>query len=281
MEFFDPFTIGLAIISSATLGLACYAWFDTRGKSVGLGTRKDRWQRLGMDPRLYDGISYAWQLTTAAITLFFFLQGFPLLAAAAASVGCLTRKPFLDFQLRRRERLLRDQIAGACSGIAASVQAGCSLPESLAKVRREIQMPLKKEFARMVFEIEAGRTPREVMLETRERLDLEPFSLLTLIVDTTHRQGGRMSEALRRLQHSLRESQRLERKFAADTAQGRNLAIVLTLFPIGTLVLFSLAAPELTNTLFYTLSGQLSLLAVIVLTYAGNRGMAKILKIEC
>ncbi|MCA9098173.1 MAG: type II secretion system F family protein, partial [Planctomycetaceae bacterium] len=182
--------------------------------------------------------------------------------------------------IRRRSYLLRDQLVGAGIGLANACRSGLSLAQAFEAVTKDIPDPLKSEFGRVVGEYHAGRPLREALLATKERLNLDSFSLLVSAVLVCMERGGNLTEALDRISNSLQENQRLERKLEADTQSGRMVVIVLCVFPFLFLGGFYVIDPEGTGLIFTTTLGQIVLAGVILCVFAAGRMAQKILSIE-
>jgi tight adherence protein B len=115
---------------------------------------------------------------------------------------------------------------------------------------------------------------------TKERLKIESFTLFSAAILVCLERGGRITDALERISHSLQELQRIERKLEVDTAAGTKVVYILTVFPIIFLGISYVTNPAGTDMLLHSLSGQIILLLVIVLTYLSFRWSQKILAIE-
>src|SRR6185369_12402346 len=96
-------------------------------------------------------------------------------------------------------------------------------------------------------------------------MQLDSFTLFASAVLVAIERGGKLTEALEKISHSLQENQRLERKIEADTASGRQVVLILAAFPFLFLALFSFLEPEGVSYLFTTLAGQMIFVAIVVL----------------
>jgi tight adherence protein B len=92
--------------------------------------------------------------------------------------------------------------------------------------------------------------------------------------------GGKITEALERIGHSLQETQRIERKLEVDTASGKKVVYILTAFPLFFLALSYMMNPVGTSDVFQSMLGQIVLLVVIALAYFSFRWSQRILAIE-
>ncbi|NLS97913.1 MAG: hypothetical protein GXX96_37720 [Planctomycetaceae bacterium] len=216
----------------------------------------------------------------ASVALLGYVAHKPPLAAFAAFLVYVAPRYVLDHLIRRRSRLLRDQLVGAAVALANAVKAGLSIAQGLETVSAEAPQPLKTELQRIVFEYQRGRPLKEAIEALRVRLELEEFNLFALAIEATLERGGRLNEALERICSSLREKQRLERKLTACTAAGRQTVITLALFPIGMVLILSLIDHEYYRVLFDTFSGQVLFALACGLVYCGGRWAWKIVNFE-
>jgi tight adherence protein B len=131
-----------------------------------------------------------------------------------------------------------------------------------------------------VHEYRHGRPLSDAIRATKERLKIESFTLFSAAILVCLERGGRITDALERISHSLQELQRIERKLEVDTAAGTKVVYILTVFPIIFLGISYVTNPTGTDFLLHSLSGQVILLLVIVLTYLSFRWSQKILAIE-
>lgn len=261
--------IGLLLLSSALTGLAVglavigsadvVDWLNARY----LADLGDRMERLGMDSRPLRGwMRFRWLSSIGAfvvIGLWFHMipVGFLSIFLTYYLIG-----QWLEGRLVKRRQLLRDQLVGATRALAAQVRAGLPLTEALASISSDMPEPLGGLLRRAVNQSEQGRALKAILLEMKERLRIESFSLLVVAILIAEDRGGRLADVLERIGHSLQEQQRVERKRESDTAAGRLLVNILASFPAIFLGMFYLLDPEGTRLVFSTLLGQLILCVV-------------------
>lgn len=186
----------------------------------------------------------------------------------------------LDYFIERRRETMRDQMVRASVQLASNVRAGLSLPQGFESLARDVPDPLGREFRRIARDFDMGRPLVEALHSVQQRLALEPFTTFATATIVCQQRGGKITEALEQISHTLQEVQRLERKMAADTASGRQMILVLGLFPLGFLAMFYIMDPVSTGSLFNTVLGQLVLLAVGALIYIAVRWALRIINID-
>lgn len=272
-----------ALAAAAAVGLAVPAvvpaWDDLARRriselepqlrSLGLNTaRLTRWMEL-------------WGLAMVGVFVVLWVAfGMPLVAAVAVAVVYASPTYLIKFQIARRRSLMRDQMASASVSLSNAVRAGMSLPQGIASVSRDTPEPLAAEFRRLIGEYERGRPLTEAITASKERLNLDSFTVFASAVLACLDRGGRVTEALEGISRSLLENQRLERKLEADTASGRKVMLILGLFPFLFLGGIYSSDPEQTAILFQTIPGQVVLVAVVALVAVAMKISQKILDID-
>jgi tight adherence protein B len=218
-------------------------------------------------------------LVAAFVFVAFVLQ-MPPVALAAVYLVYVSPRIILDIMIRRRRALLRDQMVAATIALANTSRAGLSLAQGLESIGTETPEPLATEVRRIVHEYKHGRPLSEAIRSTKERLKIESFTLFSAAILVCLERGGRITEALERISHSLQELQRIERKLEVDTASGTKVVYILTGFPVFFLGLSYVLNPEGTKMLLHSIAGQVVLLIVIAMCYFSFRWSQKILNIE-
>ncbi len=186
----------------------------------------------------------------------------------------------LDRMIEQRQQKLRDQLVRATVGIANGCRAGLSLASSIEKVASETPKPLVDELTRVVRYHKGGTRIQDALREVQGRLNLESFTVFASSAIVSLEQGGNVSFALEKISEGLQEMQRLERKLEADTASGRKLAMMLSLFPLFFLGLFTLMDPVSMNLLYTTLLGNLVLCLVGFIVFIAFRWCMAILDLD-
>jgi tight adherence protein B len=246
-----------------------------------MGRLADRFEQLGLGRARLAWLLRCWGVAMigVAVVLGPVVHAYPL---AAIGVGLLYIAPrhILDFLVRRRTRLLSNQMVGAAGILANSVKAGLSIAQGFEVVATEAPQPLRAEFQRIVFEYQRGRPLGDAIDEVRNRLDLDGFTLFASAIKVALDRGGRINEALDRIGHSLQENERLRRKVEADTSSGRQTVLILGLFPVFSLGLFYLLDPPSVALLFQTLIGQVALVTTAIIVYLGTCWAAHIVRLD-
>lgn len=236
---------------------------------------------LSIDRSQLSGYLRVWGISlVVAFVVVAFILGMPPVALAAVYMVYVAPRIILDFLIRRRRALLRDQMVAATIALANTSRAGLSLAQGLETVGNETPEPLAAELRRIVREYKHGRPLAESLRAAKDRLNVDSFTLFAAAVLVSLERGGRITDALERISYSLQETQRIERKLEVDTASGKKVVYILTGFPLLFMGISYMMNPAGTVAVFQSVFGQLILLLVIALCYFSFRWSQKILAIE-
>ncbi|HMO85047.1 MAG TPA: type II secretion system F family protein [Lacipirellulaceae bacterium] len=283
----DDFPTGAALLSSALAGVAVFLaalWVGPAWDALAERRQGDlipRLRALGLDDQGVRRALRYWGIGLfATFVVFGVFLAMPPVAVGLTYLVFVLPTFILQGLVRRRAQTLRDQMTRAAAGLANTARAGLSLPQGLARVADETPAPLGRELQRIVSHYQAGAPLVQAMREVQQRLDIEAFTMFSSAITVAIERGGKVMEALDRISESLHEMQRLERKLESDSAAGRKLAMVLGMFPLFFLLLFSLLDPEGMSFLYNTLLGQFVLLGVGALIYLAVRWCMAILDVD-
>ncbi|TWU03703.1 Bacterial type II secretion system protein F domain protein [Neorhodopirellula pilleata] len=242
---------------------------------------KPKLRRLNIDDSALDRYMRWWGVTLVGsfVVLGIIMQMIPI-ALFVGFVIFVSPRYFLDYMLDRRRSMLRDQLVRASVGVANGCRAGLGLPQAIEKVAFDTPEPLSLELKRISRDYRAGRPLQDAIREVQKRLDIESFTTFSSAIIVTLQKGGNISTSLERISRGLEEIQRLERKVEADTAAGKRMAVILSLFPIGFLGMFYVLDPVSTGVLFETFVGQLVVFTVLAIVYVAWKWCLSILDLD-
>ncbi len=246
-----------------------------------LGDLRPILDSLSLDQRYTQTLFRWWGISiVGSFVMLTFVLGMLPIAMAVVLLLLIAPRWIFEFIISRRQKLLRDQLVGGTTSLANACRAGLSLAQGLETVSREVPQPLARELQRIVSEYQHGRSLSEAITTTKNRLQLDSFTLFASALCVSLGRGGRITESLERIGKTLQENQRVERKLESETASGRQVVILLALFPFLFLGGFYLLHPEGTSLVFQSLIGQLVLLVVIGLVVVSVWWSNRILSIE-
>lgn len=235
--------------------------------------------RQELNPTSLATWQWTWSLgLIALLVLGWTLRVLPI-AIVLIVIWLATPRWFLIWRLHQRRLLLRDQLVGCTQSLANSARAGQSLAQGLQSASGEMPEPLSGELRQLMAEYHLGRPLPEALLDAKERLKLDSFSMLASTIVVSLRRGGRVTESLERISHSLRENQRIERKLAAETAGGWRVVLILAVFPFLFLAGFYVVHPVGTVLMFQSWVGQALVILILMLIVASVWWSRKILNV--
>ena len=273
-------TTVIAFVAGCLLGLSIVGVWDQLSRRY-LADLYPLLESLSIDSSQYQTYLRWWgvSLVSSLLVLGFALNMFPIALAVMLLVAFAPRW-ILKSVIKRRQSLLRDQMVGGAVALANASRAGLSLAQSLATVAEESPDPLSGEIRKIVNEYEHGRPLASAIRESKERLNLDSFTLFASAIQVSLDRGGRITESLERIGSSLQENQRVERQLEAETASGRRVVWILGAFPFLFLIGFFFLHPSGTRLVFESLIGQFVLLTVVGLTFVSVWWSNKILSVE-
>jgi tight adherence protein B len=276
-------TVAASLALGAAVALYCVSlvpfWDDLSMRYLGPITSE--LSALGFDAARLDVYMRLWGAALVATAMFFgVLERMVPVAVMATYFIYVSPRFVIEELIQRRRHRFRDQMVIASGAIANTVRAGESFAEAIRAVGQDSAEPLSLQFRKIWADFNRGRPLQDAIMQIKNRLQVESFTLFSHAVCTCLERGGNVSEALDRIAYSLQENQRIERKLEADTASGRKVVVILGAFPFVFLAGFYMLDPSSTGLLFTTFIGQLVFVVVVVIVYLAVLWCRKILAID-
>ncbi len=191
----------------------------------------------------------------------------------------LTRS-YLGIRRTRRLKALENQLPDAIDVLAGALEAGSSLPQSMAMAGRELSDPISAEFNRVVRDQELGLSQQEALARMLERCPSQDLDMLVSCINIQYRVGGNLSKVLRTISHTIRERLRIRREIQILTAQGRISAKIITAVPFFLGGVIFLINRGYMSQLFTTSIGLTMVGVAMVMTVIGYIVMNRIVSIK-
>jgi tight adherence protein B len=238
------------------------------------------WERFKWELRIAEVGLPAEQIAVltvlGTIVMFFvvrFLSGSILVAIALSAAVPYTVRWYLKRALARRRNQFAEQLPDNLQVLSSALRAGHSFVGALSVVVNDAPEPAKSEFSRVVADEHALR----VVVERMENRELEQVALVAALQRET---GGNTAEVLDRVTDTIRERFELRRTVNTLTAQGRMSRWVLTLLPIGLLVIITLINPGYINIMYSSVVGRVLLVMAGISVTAGSFVIKRIVNIK-
>jgi tight adherence protein B len=211
--------------------------------------------------------------------LAYLILGKPI-AAAFGLLSPFVAQWFARFRADKQRRLFDAQLPDNLSVVASAMRAGQTFIGALQSVVDTAPEPSKSELRRAVTDAQLGVPIDEALEALGERLKSTEFQHVALIASLQKDTGGNTAEVVEVVADTIRERLELKQMVRALTAQGRLAGLILSLLPLGLLLIISFLNPTYMHPMFHTTAGVILLIVAGVMTIAGGFAIRKIVTIE-
>lgn len=210
----------------------------------------------------------------SAVLLTFFSSGMPYILSAS-------RK-------KKNKKLLNYQFREALRALSTSLKAGSSLRNGLRKTYEDLvriygdkpSKPIVDEFSIIAYELDLMLPVEEVLSNFEERADLEDISDFVNVAIMTKKQGGDLVKVIDRVTTII--SDRIEIEYEIETlVSGKKMeARLLTMLPIGMVLMLSLTSPRYMAPMYDSVIGKILMITAALLLIVNYFVGRKIIDIE-
>jgi tight adherence protein B len=180
----------------------------------------------------------------------------------------------------RQRRVFGDQLADHLSVVGGSLRVGHSLPAALSAALDEAPDPARREFERAVADERLGMPLEDALGSVSHRMKNGEVQHVALLAKLQREVGSDAAEMVDQVVTTVRERQELRRTVQTLTAQGRFAQMVLSVLPLGALLLLTLTNRAYVEPLWTTKGGHIVLGIAAALVIAGSLVIHKIVKIK-
>lgn len=220
----------------------------------------------------------------AAATLLGGLLGAALMkipgAVIFALAGYLIPGLVLGSHLRKRTRLAEEQLTEFLGLASNALRAGHSFQQALDLAGKEMPDPMGFELRRSLREISLGLSVEDSLQRLNERLPSADLDLIITAVLIQRQVGGDLAAIFDGISATIRGRQKLKGQVRSLTAQGRMSGWVISLLPVGLLVIITLINPEHTSLLWRSTMGLVMLGAGVVSQFIGIMVIKKVVNVD-
>jgi tight adherence protein B len=203
----------------------------------------------------------------------------PVLALLGLLVPFLVRG-FVTQRIERKRRAFGDQLPDNLDVVASGLRAGHSLVGGLSLVVNDASEPSRSEFQKVVADEQLGVPLEDALQTVARRMDNRDIEQVALVSSLQRETGGNAAEVLDRVIENIRERQGLRRLVRTLTAQGRLSRWIVSILPVGLLLLISAINPAYMKPLFHHTSGKVILAVGATMIVAGSLVIKKIVEIK-
>lgn len=219
-------------------------------------------------------------LLGCSVLCLWWLSGSVIVAGGAPVLLLLALPPYLQRLQKKRYLKVCSQLPEFIQSLAAASRAGLGLHVAFQQLAIQSPVPLRTELELCLRELRLGIGLEQAMSNFSYRIPHEGTQLLAASVEVSQRCGGRISDVLERLAHSLRTRLYLEEKVKTLTAQASLQAWVMAAMPVLIAAALSWLQPDLMRSFWAEPLGWGVAVLIVVLEMAGLHMMRKIAQIR-
>ncbi len=218
-----------------------------------------------------------------AVLLFLLFSGSALgiiVTPVAGVVGFMIPSWYVGFLRSRRITTINSQLVETLQLISNSLRSGFAFTQSVEMALKQVQSPISDELDRFLHDIQLGAKQEEALLQLVSRTgsyDVEMMVTTILVQKTT---GGNLSEILDNVAETIRERERLQGEIRSLTASQRLSGIILSIYPMFLLLIFTAIAYDLMSVLWTTELGRVLLAIALTLQVIGIFVIRRILRLD-
>ena len=180
----------------------------------------------------------------------------------------------------RRRAKFNAQLPEALSTMSNALRAGFSIAQAFDSVVEMGDKPMSEEFAILQQQLRIGMDFESALDSMSERVGSEDLTLVTTAILIARKTGGNVTEIFDKISETIRGRMKIERKVKSLTAQGRLQGIIVSLMPIFLGLMMLIIKPGMMIPFLCSMTGFISILAMIVLITLGWLMIRKIIKID-
>jgi tight adherence protein B len=220
---------------------------------------------------------------TSVATMFFALLLYIIVGAVfvVVSLGVpLVVRTLIRRKLERRRKQFADQLSDNLQVLSSALRAGHSLIGALSMVVEDAPEPARGEFRRIIADEQLGVPLEDAFAVVVERMDSRDLAQVALVAALQRETGGNTAEVVDRVSETIKERSDLRRTVRTLTTQGRMSRWIVSLLPVGLLVLITSINPGYMKPLYTQPVGRVLLIFGAVMVVTGSLVIKRIVNIK-
>ena len=173
-----------------------------------------------------------------------------------------------------------EQLVETLTIMCNSLKVGLGLTQAMERVIEGYPGPLAKEFRLILNKVKLGQSIEESLSEFGERINRTEIDMLVTAINILKETGGNLAETFFVMSETIRETQKMDKKIKALTAQGIMQAKIISAIPILLLGVFQVMDPDYIAPLLFKPLGWVCLALVFGLIAVGAIVMKKMVEIK-
>jgi tight adherence protein B len=202
------------------------------------------------------------------------------LTALAAFAGYMAPRFYLHLAKGRRRRAINSQMVETLQMIASALRSGFAFSQAIEAAAEQMTPPIRDELNALLRDLALGARLDDALNALAHRTGSLDVALMVTSVTIQRTTGGNLSEVLDNVAATISERERLYGEVRALTAQQRLTGLVLSIYPVGLGLLFTVLAPSIMKSLWQESLGRILLVVAIVLQGLGAFTIQRVLRID-
>ena len=182
--------------------------------------------------------------SVVAAVLLTSLGGSWLAAVPGAGLGYFAPKVYVSYRRNQRIHRIEGQLVEALTLSANSLRAGWGFMQAMVQVAQDMPAPISDEFTQVFQEVGIGATQENAIQNLIQRVPSYDLELVMTAVLIQRQSGGNLAEMMDNIAFTIRERIRLIADIASITAESTMSMWLLSLLPVGLLMLMAVTQPD-------------------------------------
>lgn len=256
---------------------------DKKARSI---AKSPFWERLGIELEVSeirlapDRILILAVIVTGLLGWLLVIETHSLIAAPLAIFVPFATYMAIRMMADRQRRLFSEQLPDNLQVIASAMRAGQTFVGALQSVVEDAPEPSNRELKRAVTDEALGIPLTDALGQVTERMKSPDFQHVAIVASLQRDTGGNTAEVVDLVADTIRSRIEIRRMVRGLTAQGRLAGLILSMLPVGLLLIISVVNPGYTHPLFHTTIGLVALGVALVLTVVGSIVIRRIVDIK-
>jgi tight adherence protein B len=183
-------------------------------------------------------------------------------------------------RVRKMRRAFEEQLADNVDVLAGAMRTGHSTMGALSVMADSAIEPSKTEFRRVLQDEQLGVPLDDALMVMARRMESTDGEQIALVMRLQREAGGNTAEVLDRVAEVIRGRMELRRLVDVLTAQARISRWILTLLPVGVLLMLIMSGGDYLEPMLSSLVGKIALVFGAILVLIGSFWIKQISKLD-
>ncbi|MFT8418083.1 MAG: type II secretion system F family protein [Acetobacter sp.] len=164
---------------------------------------------------------------------------------------------------------LYNQLPETIGMLVRDLRVGMPLSRAVQLVSNEASEPTASEFRKVMQDVAVGASIPGAFTTLSDRIDLEEYKLVSIVVNLQAESGGTMADIMASLEKTLRNRMEIRKKALAASSEAKMTSYILLGLPIAVGVFLQFGNPHYFDKVLYTPNGNIVLALAVGLWFAG------------